>query len=123
MKRRVLMLAPLLLAATPPQPKKIALTPEDYPEAATNVGAEGDVGIRLSIDAKGAITSCTVTAGADLPAGLAAETCTAVQARWRFAPALDDAGKKTEGSAEFTIAWRILKRCPPPAAQTICVFL
>lgn len=123
MNRAVLMLVPLLLAATPPQPKRIALTPEDYPEAATNMGAEGDVGIRLAIDARGAITGCTVTAGADLPAGLAADTCTLVKARWRFAPARDDAGKKTDGSAEFTIAWRILKRCPPPAAQTICVFL
>ncbi|WP_017666841.1 energy transducer TonB [Sandarakinorhabdus sp. AAP62] len=123
MRRLPLILAPMLLAASPPQPRKIAIPVEDYPEAAASVGAEGDVGLDLAIDAKGVVTGCTVTAGADLPAGLAGDSCRIVQKNWRFTPALDDAGKKTIGRASFTIAWRIIRRCPPTSPTTVCVFL
>jgi outer membrane biosynthesis protein TonB len=123
MRTALLALTPLLLAASPPLPKKTVIDVDAYPESATLIGAEGDVGLDLAIDARGQVAGCTITAGADLPGGLAAETCRIVRKDWRFAPALDDAGKKSAGRMQFTIAWRILQRCPPATATTICVFL
>lgn len=52
MKRAAL----LLIAATPPQPKKMILDSEAYTEAASNAGVEGDIAIDLAIDAKGLVT-------------------------------------------------------------------
>lgn len=123
MKRTLLALSPLLLAATPPQPTRVPITERDYPEAAREAGVEGDVAFDLLIDAKGKVTGCEVTAGADVPSGLAAGTCAVALARWRFAPARDDAGQKVAGRTSHAIAWRIARRCPPPDGKTICVFL
>ena len=71
----LLMLAQAVIAATPPQPKKVILDSEAYPEAARNAGVEGDIAFDLAIDAKGVITGCTVTKGADQPFNLAADAC------------------------------------------------
>ena len=122
-KRILLALTPLLLAATPPQPRAVQISDVDYPDAAREAGVEGDVSFDLLIDAKGKVSGCEITAGANLPAGLAADTCAVASARWRYAPARDDAGQKVPGRVHHAIAWRILKRCPPADAQTICVFL
>jgi TonB family protein len=115
--------SPPLLAASPPTPKTIMLDAADYPEAASEAGVEGDVRFELDIDAKGKVSGCTVTAGGDLPAGLAAGTCAAVTKRWRFEPARDDAGVKVPGRLSFSIAWRIALPCPRADGETICVFL
>ena len=123
MKRAVLALVPLLLAATAPQPARVTISEADYPEAARTAGVEGDVAFDLLIDEKGRVTGCRITAGANLPAELAADTCAAAQKRWRFAPARDDAGQKVPGQVHYAIAWRISLRCPAPDGETICVFL
>ena len=123
MKRLIYVAAPLLLAAAPPQPAKLMISEADYPEAARNAGVEGDVAFDLLIDAKGKVTGCEVTAGAALPAGMAADTCAVAQKRWRYTPARDDAGHKVPGRVHHAIAWRIALRCPAPDGQTICVFL
>jgi len=52
----LLMLAQAVIAATPPQPKKLILDQDAYPEAARNAGVEGDIAFDLAIDAKGVIT-------------------------------------------------------------------
>lgn len=119
----LLMLAQAAITAAPPQPKKVILDSEAFPEAARNAGVEGDIAFDLAIDAKGVITGCTVTKGADLPAGLAADACALARANWRFLPARDAAGKKVPGTVHYAIAFRISRRCPPPDGQTICVFL
>ena len=118
-----LMLAQAVIAATPPQPKKVILDSEAYPEAARNAGVEGDIAFDLAIDAKGAITGCTVTKGADQPANLAADACALARANWKFLPARDGAGKKVPGSVHYEVAFRISRRCPPPDGKTLCVFL
>lgn len=128
MKRRLLILCPLLLAgspqpATPPQPLKMLLTAADYPEAAREAGVEGDVAFDLLIDEKGKVTGCEITAGGALPAAMAADSCTVAQKRWRFAPARNEAGQKIPGRLPVSIAWRISRRCPPPDGHMICVFL
>ena len=117
------LMAPLLVAAIAPLPAKVAISDADYPEAARNAGVEGDVAFDLLIDAKGKVTGCEITAGAALPAGMAADTCAVAQKRWRFAPARDDAGQKVPGRVHYAIFWRISLRCPPADVQTICVFL
>ena len=119
----LLMLAQALIAATPPQPKKLILDQDAYPEAARNAGVEGDIAFDLAIDAKGVITGCTVTKGADHPSNLAADACALAKANWKFLPARDEAGKKVPGTVHYAIAFRISRRCPPPDGQTVCVFL
>lgn len=119
----LLMLAQAVIAATPPQPKKLILDQDAYPEAARNAGVEGDIAFDLAIDAKGIITGCTVTKGADHPSNLAADACALAKANWKFLPARDEAGKKVPGTVHYAIAFRISRRCPPPDGQTVCVFL
>jgi protein TonB len=119
----LLMLAQAVIAATPPQPKKLILDQDAYPEAARNAGVEGDIAFDLAIDAKGVITGCTVTKGADHPSNLAADACALARANWKFLPARDEAGKKVPGTVHYAIAFRISRRCPPPDGQTVCVFL
>jgi|LauGreDrversion2_6_1035139.scaffolds.fasta_scaffold184986_2 protein TonB len=119
----LLMLAQAVIAATPPQPKKLILDQDAYPEAARNAGVEGDIAFDLAIDAKGVITGCTVTKGADHPSNLAADACALAKANWKFLPARDEAGKKVPGTVHYAIAFRISRRCPPPDGQTVCVFL
>jgi len=119
----LLMLAQAVIAATPPQPKKVILDQDAYPEAARNAGVEGDIAFDLAIDAKGVITGCTVTKGADHPSNLAADACALAKANWKFLPARDEAGKKVPGTVHYAIAFRISRRCPPPDGQTVCVFL
>ena len=119
----LLMLAQAVMAATPPQPKKLILDQDAYPEAARNAGVEGDIAFDLAIDAKGVITGCTVTKGADHPSNLAADACALARANWKFLPARDEAGKKVPGTVHYAIAFRISRRCPPPDGQTVCVFL
>jgi len=119
----LLMLAQAVIAATPPQPKKLILDQDAYPEAARNAGVEGDIAFDLAIDAKGVITGCTVTKGTDQPSNLAADACALARANWKFLPARDEAGKKVPGTVHYAIAFRISRRCPPPDGQTVCVFL
>ena len=119
----LLMLAQAVIAATAPQPKKVILDQDAYPEAARDAGVEGDIAFDLAIDAKGVITGCTVTKGADQPFNLAADACALARANWRFLPARDEAGKKVPGTVHYAIAFRISRRCPPPDGQTVCVFL
>lgn len=119
----LLMLAQAVIAATPPQPKKLILDQDAYPEAARDAGVEGDIAFDLAIDAKGVITGCTVTKGADHPSNLAADACALAKANWKFLPARDEAGKKVPGTVHYAIAFRISRRCPPPDGQTVCVFL
>jgi len=119
----LLMLAQAVIAATPPQPKKLILDQDAYPEAARNAGVEGDIAFDLAIDAKGVITGCTVTKGADHPSNLAADACALARANWKFLPARDEASKKVPGTVHYAIAFRISRRCPPPDGQTVCVFL
>ena len=114
-------LALLLLAASPPVPKTVKISADDYPVAAREAGLEGDVRFTLTIDAKGRVSDCTVTASS--AAALADGTCALARERWRFDPARDDAGAKVPGQASFSIAWRIALPCPRPDGQTICVFL
>ncbi|WP_303810525.1 TonB family protein [Sandarakinorhabdus limnophila] len=119
----LLMLAQAVIAPTSPQPKKVILDRDAYPEAARDAGVEGDIAFDLAIDAKGVITGCTVTKGADQPFNLAADACALARANWKFLPARAEAGKKVPGTVHYAIAFRISRRCPPPDGQTVCVFL
>ena len=119
----LLMLAQAVIAPTSPQPKKVILDQDAYPEAARDAGVEGDIAFDLAIDAKGGITGCTVTKGADQPSNLSADACALARANWKFLPARAEAGKKVPGTVHYAIAFRISRRCPPPDGQTVCVFL
>jgi hypothetical protein len=118
MKRMLLPFLPLLLAASPPVPREFATGEKTYPEAARKAGVEGDVRFDLLIDAYGRPRSCTVTAGADLPAGLAAGTCAFAMKSFNIVPF--ESVQNVPGRRSLSIAWRIKRPCTGIDNNTIC---
>ncbi|MFC0205952.1 TonB family protein [Novosphingobium soli] len=82
------------------------VTTEDYPTADIRAGHTGTVRFRLSIDASGRVSGCTVTQSSGFP-GLDAATCRNVAKRARFDAASDATGEKVGGTYEGTIRWVI----------------
>lgn len=81
----------------------------EYPPAALERRAEADVGLELTIDASGVVTSVRVTA----PAGSGFdEAASAAATKFRFSPARR-AGVPIESIVQFTYSFR-----PPPAPAT-----
>lgn len=117
-----LLLALAAPAATPPGPKAAEpLTPpgdwfRDYPAAALRADEQGRVGFQVEIDAKGAVTGCTIvsTSGS---AVLDAATCDAVRANARFAPARDAAGKPVASRWKQATRWALPELPPMPIAS------
>lgn len=80
--------------------------PNDYPSRDLREGNEGAVRFRLSLDARGKITGCTIEQSSG-HAGLDAATCKAVSRRASFKPARDKTGAAVPGSYVQTVVWRI----------------
>jgi protein TonB len=82
------------------------VTTDDYPTAALREGREGSVGIDVTIDEKGRVSDCAVTAssGSDL---LDQATCRLYARRARFTPSLDDAGKPATAHRADRVRWQI----------------
>lgn len=97
---------PVVVQPVPRQPMTALITPDDYPQAAYRVGQEGEVGIRLTVSAKGKASDCRIwqSSGSRL---LDAWTCWLLRRRARFTPALDAAGKPTEGKFDHLVIWKI----------------
>ena len=86
----------------------------DYPPAALRAGTEGTVGFRLTLDAAGVPSDCTVTASSGSDA-LDLSTCALVRARARFTPA-SIAGNPTTGTYNSRVRWVLPAGAgsPPP---------
>src|SRR3546814_8358087 len=67
-----------------------------YPPAAKASGAEGRTGFAVDIDAKGRVTSCSITESSGT-ALLDSTTCALVVMNGRFTPAHDAAGTEVAG--------------------------
>jgi periplasmic protein TonB len=107
-------------STTPPPPQfkpKAALpkgkmaqwvTTNDYPSQELRLEHEGTTRYRLTIDAKGAVSDCTVTTSSGWP-GLDRAACDNVKRRAKFEPATDQAGARTTGTFTGSVTWVIPK--------------
>jgi TonB family protein len=107
-------------AEPPPEPPKLTRPPElleaaepVYPAAEASSGREADVGLRLSIDATGAVTQVEVVTSAGLPFD---EAALAAARRYRFRPAEFD-GKPGPIVVETTIHFRLTRKVEEPPAS------
>ncbi|HEX8381645.1 MAG TPA: energy transducer TonB [Allosphingosinicella sp.] len=83
----------------------------DYPPAALRAGEEGTVEYETEVAASGRVERCSVL----VPSGSAildSETCRMIQARARFTPARDSAGRPTSDRVRGRMNWRL-----PPSAR------
>lgn len=80
-------------------------TDADYPSSAMREGRQGTTGFRLTIDANGRVSSCTVTSSSG-HTDLDDLTCKLITRRARFKPAELD-GAKVEGTYSNRIRWQI----------------
>lgn len=82
------------------------VTTNDYPTSDLRLEHHGRTAYRLTIDASGAVTECTVTASSGHP-GLDKATCDNVKRRARFEPATDQTGARVAGSYNGSVTWQI----------------
>lgn len=109
--------------AADPQPARrtqdlyLSFTADDYPLAALRRYSEGVVGFRLTIDAQGAVSGCTVESSSGDP-DLDRTTCEILRSRPRYYPARDSAGRAVEGSDTGRVTWRLPPEQSPPPPLT-----
>jgi periplasmic protein TonB len=82
------------------------VTTNDYPTSGLRGEHEGSTRYKLSVDAGGKATGCSVTASSGF-ADLDSATCSTLMHRAKFTPATDDAGAKVAGSYSGTVTWRL----------------
>lgn len=82
------------------------VTQDDYPSRMIRRGIEGTTDFRLSIDARGRVTDCTVTSSSGA-AELDKAACTSLARRARFEAARDGNGDAISGTYSSRIVWRL----------------
>ncbi|MFM5893271.1 MAG: energy transducer TonB [Novosphingobium sp.] len=82
------------------------VTTNDYPTSGLRGEHEGSTRYKLSVDAAGKPTGCTIAVSSGF-ADLDAATCSTLMRRAKFTPATDDAGAKVAGSYSGTVTWRL----------------
>jgi periplasmic protein TonB len=82
------------------------VTTIDYPASGIRGEHEGTARYKLSIDASGRATGCSVTSSSGF-ADLDSATCATLMRRARFTPASDETGAKVAGSYNGTVTWRL----------------
>jgi TonB family protein len=121
---RMFLIAALLLQAVAPAavpPKRLPsalLSSNDYPPAAVLLGQEGLVQVELTVSPDGKPTDCHVVGSSGFQA-LDSVTCSKVEKRARFTPALDTAGRTTVGSSIMSVEWVIAGNELPVAPWSI----
>ena len=93
-------------AAAPKGKWQAWVSTNDYPTRDLREGNQGTTRYRLSIDAAGRVSECTVTASSGHP-GLDRATCDKVRSRARFEPATDQTGARVPGSFAGSVTWQI----------------
>jgi len=89
---------------TPPRLVHTGIRDKDYPPSVSDAPAPRPLLTRLSIDAEGRVTHCTVTRSSGDPA-YDATTCRLVEQRFRFKPARDPQGRPVASFAEGEHEW------------------
>ncbi|MFM5918229.1 MAG: energy transducer TonB [Novosphingobium sp.] len=82
------------------------VTTNDYPTAGLRGEHEGSTRYRLTVDAAGKPTGCTVTGSSGF-ADLDSATCATLMRRAKFTPATDETGARVAGSYAGTVTWRL----------------
>lgn len=93
-------------AAKPKGDSSRWLTTDDYPRRGLLNQREGRTSYRLSIDASGRVTSCSVVKSSGFEE-LDQATCQLLPRRARFEPARDEAGAAVSGSYAGSVTWRL----------------
>ena len=109
----VLLLAALQPSVSDVQPPKLLetqppITYADYPMEAIRRGEAGVVSVLLQVSAEGTVTRCDVTESS-LSKPLDAQTCDLLARRARFAPAMDESGRKIAGAYRLSTPWGLEK--------------
>ena len=97
----------LLTAATQPvplRPIEKLLSDADKRAVVDKVGAQGTVGIKVTVDTVGRVSDCAVAHSSGFKA-LDTETCKIVRSKARFAPARDEQGRPVSGVLYGDISW------------------
>jgi TonB family protein len=81
-------------------------TANDYPREALRKEEQGTTAVRLDIDERGRIRTCTVLDSSG-SASLDRATCNVLTRRARFSPALDSAGRAVADTHVQRISWRL----------------
>lgn len=81
-------------------------TPANYPFLAKGRGDEGRVQFRVTIDARGVATGCTIVEPAVAPT-LNRPTCDLILAKARFAPARDRRGRPVASTYMRRVSWAL----------------
>jgi len=112
--------APPPAPPAPPPPPRIAkpleairpgswMSNDDYPAAARRAEEEGVVGFRLQVDARGRVSSCTVTQSSG-SSTLDRTACSLLERRARFRPAEDPNGNKIPAVYNNRFRWQLTDR-------------
>jgi protein TonB len=102
-----MILLALLAAATEPVPLKPLtqlLSESDKLSVVDRVGAQGTVGVKVTVDSAGRVSDCSVAHSSGFKT-LDAETCKVVQRKARFSPAKDEQGHPVAGVLYGDISW------------------
>jgi periplasmic protein TonB len=79
---------------------------DNYPARAIRDETEGRVGVRVTIDANGRVSGCTVSSSSGSSV-LDSAACDGMTRYARYNPALDAAGNATTGTATTTIVYQL----------------
>jgi protein TonB len=85
------------------------VTPLDYPAALQGSGAQGPVGVVLTVNAQGKVAGCAVTRSSGWTA-LDQATCNLLARRARYTPARDSNGNPATGTIDQEIDWKLPPR-------------
>jgi len=82
------------------------ITPDDYPPAAFQAGAGGNVGFQLTVDEHGSVSACRVTVSSTNPL-LDQSTCPLLIQRAHFSPAVDASNKPLVSTYTSIVRWSV----------------
>lgn len=89
---------------------------DDYPASALRDRAEGTSVVDILVGPDGRVTGCTIIGTAGHGA-LDSTTCSLVQRRFRFTPAIDSTGHPTSDRRTQSFAWRLPAETPAPSGD------
>ncbi len=114
----ILTAAALASGAMPARQVGGVISESDYSASARAAGRAGTVLARFVIGTEGQVTSCNVISSSG-DASLDSTTCSLIQERFRFRPAIDSEGKALEEERTQRVVWRSPPAPPPaePAAE------
>ncbi|HEY0116733.1 MAG TPA: energy transducer TonB [Allosphingosinicella sp.] len=105
-------------------PRQIAgsFSNADYPPDAMAAEIQGDVRVRLSVDAAGRVAGCDVIESS-ANASLDAAACALIRERFLFEPGLDEEGRVVAATVNRRVTWRLPVFRPDPFISSVAVFI